>query len=579
MNGRWQDSEDWASQNHNGEVARTPDEYISRQPDHYYRGNGRGHRPPYPDDPARVAPQQRPGRPVTRRYDPAATPPDPYYRDDYYRDDYYRDDAYYRGNGPGHRPPHPDDSARVAPEQGSGRPVTHRYDLPEVRIKSTRPLLWIALFDVAALGVVRHVLFFFWYKNYVLLMCTWAAIFLLTSAQWFVSWRERPFKVTPQQWEKLNRMRVAVNIPVYNEDPALLDRALYALFTQTRLPDEVEVVDDGSAVDYSSVRRYWRRYHPPGCRLTWVRQENQGKKHAQARTFRHTNAEILVTLDSDTALDRRAIEEGLKPFADRRVQSVAGLEIAYNHHRNFLTRISGTRSLIWQLLSCSAQSVFGDVLVNRGTFALYRAPVIQDNLDAYLYETFFGLPVHLGDDAALTLFARGRGRAVQQPTAIQLTMYPESLSHLLRQWIRWMRGSTIRTFWRIRYLRVLTWSWWFTVLSLWTFFASTAATLAAAILWPSSRPYLVMSLLASAVSSYALAVRIFSVVRSDESWFARFFSFLLAPIVGLWVLLILRPLRFYGIFTCMRQGWVTRVKRVEVGIGSASPAVSSSRPR
>lgn len=458
----------------------------------------------------------------------------------------------------------------MAPQEEAGGHLAHRYDLPEVRLKRARPLLWVVLVDVAAVGVFRHGDFFLLYKADRLLMGLWAVVFMLTVAQWFMSWRERPATVSRRGMAYLDTLVVAVNVPVYNEDRAVLDRCLYALFSQTRLPDIVEVVDDGSAVDYSDVRSYWLRHCPRGTRLYWVRQENRGKKQAQARTFSSVRADILVTLDSDTALERRAIQEGLKPFADRRVQSVAGLELAYNHHRNWLTRLSGTRSLIWQLLSCSAQSIFGDVLVNRGTFALYRAAVIQDNLDAYLYETFFGNPVHLGDDAALTLFARGRGRAVQQPSAIQLAMYPESLSHLFRQWTRWMRGSTVRTFWRIRYLPIMSWSWWFTVISLWTFLASTGAVVAAAVEWHSSRAYVLTTLLATGVCAFAQAVRIFSVVRSDESWFGRFRSFLLSPFVGVWVLFVLRPLRFYGICTCMRQGWVTRTKKVEVGIGSAA---------
>jgi hyaluronan synthase len=439
-----------------------------------------------------------------------------------------------------------------------------------VRVKSVRPLLWVVLADVAAVGIFRHVQFFALYRANQLLMALWGVIFMLTVIQWFISWRERAATVSLRAKAYLDTLVVAVNVPVYNEDRALLDRCLYALFSQTRLPDLVEVVDDGSAVDYSDVRSYWLSHCPRGSRLSWVRQENRGKKQAQARTFGSVRADILVTLDSDTALERRAIEEGLKPFADQSVQSVAGLELAYNHHRSWLTRISGTRSLIWQLLSCSAQSIFGDVLVNRGTFALYRAAVIQDNLDAYLYEMFFGNPVHLGDDAALTLFARGRGRAVQQPSAIQLAMYPETLSHLFRQWTRWMRGSTVRTFWRIRYLPLMSWSWWFTVISLWTFLASTGAVVAAAIDWSTARAYVVTTLIATAVCAYAQAVRIFSVVRSDESWFGRLISFLLAPIVSLWVMFVLRPLRFYGIATCMRQGWVTRTKKVEVGIGAAA---------
>jgi hyaluronan synthase len=444
--------------------------------------------------------------------------------------------------------------------------LSHSYDIPEVTVNLARPVLWVLLADIVIVAAVRHGDFIAVYRQDRLLMIIWATAFLLSAVQWVMSWRERPYTVTPREAARLGRMHVVVNIPVYNEDPALLDRALFAIFIQTRLPDHVEIVDDGSAVGYDEVREYWDRNHPPQCQFTWIRQENQGKKEAQARTFARVTADILVTLDSDTALERRAIEEGLKPFANRRVQSVAGLELAYNHHKNWLTRMSGTRSLVWQLLSCSAQSVLGDVLVNRGTYALYRAPVVQDNIDAYLNETFFGHPVHLGDDAALTLFARGRGLAVQQPTAVQLTMYPETLSHHVRQWTRWMRGSTIRTFWRLRYLKVWSWSWWFTAINLWMFLASTAVLLGAAVLWPLSRAYLVTMLIASGAWSYGMALRLFSVVRSDESWWGRFHSFLINPFVTAWILVVLRPLRIYGICTCMQQGWVTRLKKVEVGI-------------
>ena len=39
----------------------------------------------------------------------------------------------------------------------------------------------------------------------------------------------------------------------------------------------------------------------------------------------------------------------------------------------------------------------------------------------------------------------------------------------------------------------------------------------------------------------------------------------LMPVAALWYLLVLRQIRFYGIATCHRQGWVTR-KKVEVTI-------------
>jgi hyaluronan synthase len=442
--------------------------------------------------------------------------------------------------------------------------VTHVYDIPSVRFRRPGVVTWLVLVIGAPIGVWRRADLYLAYQRAHLLMGILAALFALTLIQWAIAMLERPYTVTPAQQARVDRLKVTVNIPVYNEDPLILDRALYALFTQTRLPDRIEVVDDGSTRDYSEIRAYWQQHHPPAIQFSWVRQPNQGKKRAQARTFATAVADIFVTLDSDTALERNALSEGLKPFADRRVQSVAGIELAWNYRKNWLTRLNSTRCLIWQMLSCSAQSVFGDVLVNRGTFALYRAAVIRDNLRAYVDETFFGRAVDLGDDAALTLFARARGRAVQQPSAVQFAMYPDTLSHHFRQWTRWMRGSTIRTFWRIRYLRILSYSWWFTVINLWTYAAATATVIVCVALWPQSRFFAETTAVASIGWSYAMAVRMLAIIRSDEPSTARFVSFAITPAVAAWSVLVLRPLRMYGIATCLHQKWVTR-HTVEVG--------------
>lgn len=435
-----------------------------------------------------------------------------------------------------------------------------------MRIRRRLWLLWTVILAGCALAAYRRANFFVIYKHEIALMSIWAGLFLFAVVQGFLAWFDRPYTVSSHERARLDRLRVTVNIPVYNEDLALLDRALYALARQTRLPNRVSVVDDGSLQDYAQVRAWWLAHWPAGSELRWERQPNGGKKSAQAATFGNDpRADIFVTLDSDTALAVNAIEEGLKPFADPRVQSVAGLELPMNLRRNWITWLNGARSVVWQLVSCSAQSVLGDVLVNRGTFALYRAEVIRDNLDVYVNERFFGHHVHLGDDAALTLFARGRGRAVQQLTAVQFTMYPESLSHHLRQWVRWMRGLTVRTFWRIRYLPLRSYGWWFTVLSLWGFFASTATLLSAVALWPESRTYLVTALAGSAGWAWLMALRLFCITRSDVRLWARALMFLLAPIAGAWVTFVLRWLRIHGIFTCVKDGWNTR-QTVEVGI-------------
>ena len=448
--------------------------------------------------------------------------------------------------------------------------MNHSYDIPVVTLRRTRRVTLVSIIGLVFFGLLlHHVAIIADGEGDRILMVIWSVTFAISMVTLILSWRDRPYTVTAAQQEQLDRLYVTVNVPVYNEDHLLLDRDLFALFNQTRLPNRVQVVDDGSKADYTEIREYWASNHPPSVEFSWIRQENAGKRHAQAHTFRDEKADIFITLDSDTALEKNAIHEGLKPFSDWRVQSVAGLELAYNENQNWLTRINALRQLAWQMCACSAQSVMGNVLVNRGTYALYRAQLVRDHLDAYLAEDFFGATVPFGDDSLLTTFALGRGRAVQQTSAVQLTMYPEGLDHHLRQWTRWMRSSTIRTFWRIRHLNMTSYGWWITVLNLWLFFASTIASVAAIIMWPVTHQFVLGAIAAPIIWTYLNSARIFLVKRSDHTLADQLDSIALVPVSFLWLLLVLKPLRVWGMSTCRRTGWGTRAK-VEVGISGAS---------
>lgn len=467
------------------------------------------------------------------------------------------------------------DSTAVLPpwEAGDGAlAVSRNFQIPRVTFRPRRALAIIPVIMIVAGSIFLH-------RNTLGLispheswmLAVWAVSLGFVLTQLLLAWFQRPFTVTDAQRAKLNRLAVAAVIPCYNEDPAILDRTIYALFTQTRTLDWVIVVDDGSTADYTDVRARWQA-HPSATEFIWIRQENRGKKHAQAAAFRAVpNADIYATMDSDSALERRAIEEGLKPFANREVTSVAGLEMAYNLTTNILTRAMGLRSLAFQLFTMSAQSVAGgNVVINPGAFSLYRGWLIHRCLPAYLEEKFFGIPVTLGDDTALSMFSLLHGRAVHQPTAVSMPVYPETLSHHLRQWTRWMRASTIRTLWRMRYLRIRSYAWWFVVYQQYAFFASAAVSLAVPFAWPATRNLVFASSLALVAWPLAVALRLVTVSRSDQRWTTWLASTVLLPFAALWYLLVLRQIRFYGMATCHRQGWVTR-KKVEVTL-SGPPA-------
>lgn len=459
-------------------------------------------------------------------------------------------------------------------------PLPHRYEIPEVRLLRSRyaPVVVMTFLAIGAWTLYRVFSLDRAFHGHDASALLWTALFVAAGHQIALAWFDKPFTVTLAQQVRLDQLRVTVNVPLYNEDPAVIDRTIYALFRQSRLPNRIQVVDDGSTSgDYAEIRDYWRAHAPSGVEFSWIRTRNGGKRHAQAVTFYDDyQADVFGTLDSDTALARNAIEEALKPFADPRVQSVAGVEVAYNAHANLLTKVSSIRQIAWQMTQCCVLSMAGNVLVNRGTFAMYRADVVRDNLALYLGETFLGKQVKYSDDSLLTLFALKRGRTVQQLTAFQLPMYPDNVSHALRQWIRWMRGSTIRNFWRLRYLPVTSYGWWMSILSWWQFFVSWAAYLMVFLVRPLEGHFSIAPVLIVLMSSYLVALRNLLIRRSDHSVAQMFDTWLMAPLNLVWSLLVLRPLRIYGTFTCGNNGWGTRGK-VEVGInsGGAVPSVGT----
>ena len=87
--------------------------------------------------------------------------------------------------------------------------------------------------------------------------------------------------------------RVAVIIPVYRAH--FFADCLASVFAQTRHPDRVIVVDDGSpegAVIERTVRGY-------GDRVTLIRQENRGAGAARNRGILASATDLIAFLDAD----------------------------------------------------------------------------------------------------------------------------------------------------------------------------------------------------------------------------------------------------------------------------------------
>lgn len=358
-------------------------------------------------------------------------------------------------------------------------------------------------------------------------------------------------------------LSVAALVPVYNEDLRALRGCLQGFLTQTVRPDAVAVVNDGSSdeLDYSGTRGWFlAECASLGVRGHWIDQPNAGKRHAQVAALRcEPDADIYLTVDSDSILDRHAISESLKAFADPGVQSVAAVILSTNYRASLLARMMDVFTVGLQLFERSAFSRLNAVMVNSGGCAFYRGGVIRDNVDVYLNETLAGRRVDFSDDSLLTLFALQRGKTVQQPTAFAFTLMPTNFSHHVRQQLRWMRGSFIRSGWRMRFLPMTGAAYWLH-LTKWIAYATMTSTL---VMLAVTGKLFDAAVLASgtlaAVTLYVLtAFRYLAVVRSDQSTRQRWLTFATAPLAALWGLTVLRVLRWYAMATVLKLGWGTR---------------------
>lgn len=410
----------------------------------------------------------------------------------------------------------------------------------------------------------------------------WLACFALL---WWVplAWFERPMRATGGQAAELDRLSVTVQIPVYNEDPRVLEMCLRSVLEQSRRVDRVRVVDDGSAdpdtgeaVDYADIRdRFLERAAAAGVEATWDRTPNRGKRYAQMHVLAQDDADVFVTLDSDSVMDRHAVREGLAPFADPKVQSVAGHVIVLNRSTNLLTRMTGLLYLPFTRGLRSAQSVLRRVTINSGTLAFYRAHLVRDRAGVYENETFMGRPMQMNDDSMLTFYALLEGDTVHQPSSLVFTLVPERAGHYFGQQLRWMRGTTVRHLWWLRYMPVRGVVFWVTVLEylhLFLGYAIPLLILAHPGLRAQAGDIAVAALVIGTAVGYLMTLRIFTIVRSDETVLQRFLLFLLAPVATLWRLVLLRPLYLYAMLTCGRiADWGTR-DRVEVSLPSEAAA-------
>jgi hyaluronan synthase len=408
------------------------------------------------------------------------------------------------------------------------------------------------------------------------------AVFALMFAKLGASLVRRPqTAAAPEDLAKVNDLTVGAIITVYNEDPEAFGKCLDSVLDQTRHPATLVVVDDAStdsrALAYALSPEVVRRFRDAGIGYQVVEfTENKGKRQGLAAGFRlHADTDIYLGIDSDTVLDKYAIERGMLPFASDKVNAVTGLVLALNARKNVLTRLIDLRYANAFLYERAAYSLLGAVLCCCGSLAFYRGTVVREHLHGFLNQRFLGRLSTFGDDRHMTNYCLLTGKAVLQANAVAWTLVPENVRHYLRQQVRWNKSFFRESLWIIRVGQISRPGFWLALLELisWTCFTGVLIFAMVMMLISAQGALLLVYLMHAMLLSYAWSARYLeSGDRTRIPWTERLGTFLLAPLYGLLHMGVLLWVRVYSLCTLRDTAWGTRT-----GVEVSLPTVTGSR--
>ena len=229
--------------------------------------------------------------------------------------------------------------------------------------------------------------------------------------------------------------RVTALIAGHNEEDSI-ERCVRSLHEQTRPPDEIIVVSDGSTDRMAErMRSLQNRGLIKEAHCTQVR---AGKSAAVNLALSRATGDVVVVVDCDCTFDRRAIQKIVEPLADPRTAGVSGNVIVRNSSTNLLTAFQAIEYLISISQGRQAADLTGQVSCISGAFGAFRRSALLG---------VGGLDAGGGEDLDVTLSLRKAGwKVVFAADALCYTDVPTTLGALVRQRFRWERDLV-----RLRY--------------------------------------------------------------------------------------------------------------------------------
>ncbi|WP_295699295.1 glycosyltransferase family 2 protein [Lapillicoccus sp.] len=383
-----------------------------------------------------------------------------------------------------------------------------------------------------------------------------ALTWLVWLAKIVLANRYRPWK-TPVE------VTTSVIIPVVDE-PLDLFRDVLRRIVEQRPTETIVIINGPRNTELEAVCEEF-----PTVVWTWT--PVAGKRNAVRVGVERCVGEIVLLVDSDTIWTTGTLHELMKPFADRRIGGVTTRQRILEPERSFYTRWADWLENTRAQYSMPAQSVLGSVGCLPGRTIAFRRSILVDVMDDFMSARFLGVFLEVSDDRTLTNLTLRKGfRTVYQSTSLVYTDAPLQLRKLLKQQLRWSRGSQYNTLrmlpWMLRHTPMLAFFFvsdivmpllLFTILIAWVIRTANHSdvNLYAGLLDVEGRAWMIPAIVTITVLVSAISMTMRQLRHIEERPVDLFWM----PVYVLFSTLFLMPIRAFGFIRLGHVGgWGTR---------------------
>lgn len=247
--------------------------------------------------------------------------------------------------------------------------------------------------------------------------------FLILLVGWF-------FYKNPSHGGMIDNALISVLVPVYNQQD-MIGKVLDAIFSSTYTNIEVVAINDGSTDNSLAELRKLEKKYP---KLRLLDKKNEGKRKAIADGFKISKGKYFVLIDSDSIIDKYAIEEFDKAFAkDSKVGSLVGHAKVWNAEKNLLTKFQDVWYDYFFNIRKTTESTFGTVLCCSGCLAAYRREALAPFIPFWEKSK-----IHYGDDRELTSYVIAPKWAKSEIENLYVDKHGNPLSQLTQKTMKAM---------------------------------------------------------------------------------------------------------------------------------------------